>query len=353
MIANSRSTSHESSSSEPTNSHTASSVPSAFNDPPLDPAEIDVEKIFFVLLSLGQALLYLWIVDDRDIKTAVNAVFDALAHHDFDGDIFDQFDALPQGLQYSATIALEFCASCYPIPIYNGFGANVLEEDHYGDPDAHNRVWDCIAGTIRHLASVRGEYFLFHRPLDGLRRGDPSRTSWSQERLSVALPAFRDIQKVWEKYGFPQPKPTEELKGVKIKEWFVPFATYGSPIISGYMAHDLGARCIYPFDLGRCLFAWTVRKRLNLAEGCALVVMEEGARSLVEWLEGLPGMDFTILSGLDLDWGKRPGKYKPQTKKFLKDIGERPDGLTWRAMVVIATPKADRAAESIPRKELR
>ena len=57
----------------------------------------------------------------------------------------------------------------------------------------------------------------------------------------------------------------------------------------------------YQMDTGRFLFAWLLWKHLDLRAGELLRLTENHVMTLAEWLEGLDGMTFKVLTDEELD----------------------------------------------------
>jgi hypothetical protein len=72
-------------------------------------------------------------------------------------------------------------------------------------------------------------------------------------------------------------------------------------------------------DPGRLLYGITIGGHLNLQHGEAMEVCGVSARALVQWLHGLPGMDFDIITYAELDIPK--SKVKRSTLNYFKQRG--------------------------------
>lgn len=89
-----------------------------------------IDEVLLVLSVLGQRLRMLDVVDIRKLPAAeesARGAFSTLRYARF----LDSYDKMPETLHYAVVSALFFCADCYPMHIYRGFGAGVLDRWTY------------------------------------------------------------------------------------------------------------------------------------------------------------------------------------------------------------------------------
>lgn len=79
------------------------------------------DEILLVLSVIGQRLVVLDVINPIELPQALVGCRTACAQADF-GDLLAHFDTLDGILQYTVTAALFFCAACFPMHIYRGFG---------------------------------------------------------------------------------------------------------------------------------------------------------------------------------------------------------------------------------------
>jgi hypothetical protein len=92
--------------------------------------QVAASDIFFVLIVLGQRLITLEVVDFQHVP-AFNSLVE---NHLPDEDFTEVYNKLDRTLKYTAAIGIFFCAECYPMHIYRGFGAAVLNNFRHVRP---------------------------------------------------------------------------------------------------------------------------------------------------------------------------------------------------------------------------
>lgn len=155
------------------------SAPSVGNDAPDDDmankeyiAE-EIDRVFLVLATLGQRLLVLDVVNRDALEEARVSVRQAFKITDpKDDDLGEGFDKLDLMLQYLVTGAAIFCAECYPMHMYRGFGCAVLDNPTWADLQKGGWVFRYMDKTLAYLKSVPHEWQLLKN-----RRGGSGRRS--------------------------------------------------------------------------------------------------------------------------------------------------------------------------------
>lgn len=283
-----------------------------------------IDEVFLVLALLGEALLPLQIFDNAHYPTALDDVQTSIVGggHEI---IHMAFGELGAELQYVVTAGLAFCATFAPMPVYRGFGAAVLGDWQWGNPNPDGTVMKKVAtktGTylgllkdrgdpqpnrtvlaafdkIVHLLQVKQLLFLHHKPIiSGFAEQQPRYVSRKEKDVKDHVELLEDWTKRIERLGHPGPG------SIRVTSWAIPYATWNS----SYSCKMFQSRGCWEtimtnqMDPGRMLHAFVCRNNINLADGQVLILPPGSpAESLACWLEGLPGMSHHTLKWQDLN----------------------------------------------------
>lgn len=261
-----------------------------------------IDEIILVLSALGQRLVVLEVINLAELPQALVACRTACAQADT-GDLLAHFDTLDGTLQYAVTSALFFCAACFPMHIYRGFGTGVLDNFLWGCPIPEFGVGQ-VAGfksvdrTIAFLKSTPREVQLLTRLPAGLNRILPTYRKTEQNERRRLKNAYREFVREIETKGHPQPRDGS----FRVVSWHFPFATWNSPYTFKNAGHSFDECLRWQMDAGRLLHAWTIGGHLDLMHGELMWLPGGVAESLARWLLGLPGMKFKLVPSSAFDY---------------------------------------------------
>lgn len=310
---------------------------------PYDPTD-DIDQLFRVLAILGQRLFALDAVNTTALPQSMILVRQSLVMTNLA--LSKEYGTLGEVMQLTIAGAMEFCAACYPMHIYRGFGCGVLDDIAWGNPVLLNETNPkLIKATNFHILRDMDRALAY---LKSLPHEIPALRK-SPGKLSSTIPQYaklyeksdrkklqktlEEIAKVFEKNGYPQPK----YGNIEITTWSVPFATWGSTFMYEDQAHSYENIVRWQIDPGRILYSWVVGDKLNLRAGQALEVgTQEHLGALAEWLEGHHGIYIRVLLDTELDQGKT--KYSRSTRKVLKEMTGSEIGITGEPTVVVRDP---------------
>lgn len=94
------------------------------------------DKIFFVLAVLGQRLFHLEVVALEHIPQALSMIKPLWPSARW-REAFE--NRLDDTLKYAVVAALTFCAECWPMHIYRGFGGAFLNDFAYAEPQGTSK----------------------------------------------------------------------------------------------------------------------------------------------------------------------------------------------------------------------
>lgn len=264
--------------------------------------------ILLVLATLGQRLMALDVIEHSVRSEAVQAVRDAFgtggAQED---DMGTTFDGAGEVVQFAVTCAMVFCAECWPMHMWRGFGCGVLNQMKWANPKDSSVRCQETGNSIAWLKSIPHPWKLLKKSPAKIGRRKPiieMDRSWSGKRVARNTKSLMsDVVGEYEKGGFPQPR--HPYNHIRISGWYFPFAGWNRDS----MYEDLGYSVDKLLtsgqaDPGRILYTWTVGKRAELRNGEAIALFVGGSEhigALAEWLEGLNGMNFKVFQDSDMD----------------------------------------------------
>jgi hypothetical protein len=236
------------------------------------------------------------------------------------GDLLEHFDTLDGTLQYAVTAALFFCAACWPMHIYRGFGTGVLGNFLWGCPHPQYNVGQTAGFTsvdrlIAFLKSMPREVQLLTRLPHGLNRFTPSYEKNDRLERKRLMNAYRQFVREIETRGHPQPKDGS----FRIVSWHIPFATWNSPFTFKNSGHYWEDFLRWQMDPGRLLHAWTIGGHLDLNYGEMMWLPPGVSECLARWLVGLSGTTFKLVPSSALDYGFL--KLSPEIRRIMLEDG--------------------------------
>lgn len=299
-----------------------------------------VDEILLVLSTLGQRLVVLEVINLSELPQALVACRTACAQADT-GDLLAHFDTLDATLQYAVTSALFFCAACFPMHIYRGFGTGVLDERLWGCPIPQFAIGQ-VAGfksvdrTIAFLKSTPREVQLLKRLPAGLNRIVPTYEKTEKNERRRLMIAYKEFFKEIETKGHPQPRDGS----FTVVSWHFPFATWNSPYTFKNAGHSFGDCLRWQMDAGRLLYAWTIGGHLDLMHGELMWLPTGVAEKLAQWLLGLPGMKFKLVLSSAFDYSNL--SLKPAVRRIMLEEG-------FQSVKAVRDPMADLWNSVVPR----
>lgn len=299
-----------------------------------------IDEILLVLSALGQRLVVLEVINLAELPQALVACRTACAQADT-GDLLAHFDTLDGTLQYAVTSALFFCAACFPMHIYRGFGTGVLDNFLWGCPIPQFTTGQ-VAGfksvdrTIAFLKSTPREVQLLTRLPAGLNRIVPTYEKTERNERRRLMNAYKEFVRELETKGHPQPRDGS----FRVVSWHFPFATWNSPYTFKNAGHSFDDCLRWQMDAGRLLHAWTIGGHLDLMHGELMWLPTGVAESLARWLLGLPGMKFKLVPSSAFDYSNL--RLRPAVRRIMFEEG-------FETMKAVRDPQADLCNPLIPR----
>lgn len=299
-----------------------------------------IDEILLVLSALGQRLVVLEVINLAELPQALVACRTACAQADT-GDLLAHFDTLDGTLQYAVTSALFFCAACFPMHIYRGFGTGVLDNFLWGCPIpefATGQVagFKSVDRTIAFLKSTPREVQLLTRLPTGLNRIVPNYGKTEKNERRRLTNAHKEFVREIEAKGHPQPRDGS----FRVVSWHFPFATWNSPYTFKNAGHSFDNCLRWQMDAGRLLHAWTIGGHLDLMHGELMWLPAGVAESLARWLLGLPGMKFKLVPASAFDYSNL--RLTPAVRRIMFEEG-------FESMRAVRDPQADLGNPLIPR----
>lgn len=290
---------------------------SAVNSQVVIAAQLD--EALLVLSVLGQRLVLLGVVNLHELPQALEACRTACGQVD-SGNLLGHFDTLDGTLQYTVTAAFFFCAACFPMHIYRGFGTGVLNNFLWGCPHPHyasgqTAGFKFVDRTIAFLKSMPREVQLIIRIPAGLSRIVPSYEKNEKTERRRLMSAYKEFIKEIETKGHPQPRD----RSFRVVSWHIPFATWNSPFTFKNSGHYWEDVLRWQLDAGRLLHAWIIGGHLDLMHGEIMWLPSGVAESLARWLEGLPGTTFKLVPSSAFDYSNL--RLSPATRRVMLEEG--------------------------------
>lgn len=299
-----------------------------------------IDEILLVLSTLGQRLVVLEVINLAELPQALMACRTACAQADT-GDLLAHFDTLDGTLQYAVTSALFFCAACFPMHIYRGFGTGVLDNFLWGCPipefaTGQGAGFKSVDRTIAFLKSTPREVQLLTRLPNGLSRIVPNYGKTEKNERRRLTNAHKEFVREIEAKGHPQPRDGS----FRVVSWHFPFATWNSPYTFKNAGHSFDNCLRWQMDAGRLLHAWTIGPHLDLMHGELMWLPAGVAESLARWLLGLPGMKFKLVPSSAFDYSNL--RLTPAVRRIMFEEG-------FESMKAVRDPQADLCKPLIPR----
>jgi hypothetical protein len=263
-----------------------------------------LRDILMVLNVLGERLFHLGLVESTRLPFAREQVVKAFRIRD---DAFRVMfeEKLEQSSQDAVTAAMFLCAECWPMHIYHGFGACVLNEWLWGHPtQPNNAEITSMDQCISLLKAGLGQEVLKRYPA-GLSRMTPRLKKKLKDHLLLSDEKFSVLQgkaDLCKKKGPPQPKN----KSFKVTEMIWPWSTYSSEFsLQNKFTSDmtqLAQLVEWQQDPGRMIYAFTIGGFLDLQPGQLLDPLDdEITMSILWWLLGLNSTSFKLIWQAELD----------------------------------------------------
>ena len=299
----------------------------------ISPKLSQIDEILLVQSILGENLIALGTINLNCLPAANAAVLQAFESCNEDN-IPQQFNALDPELQFIICTGLFFCAACWPMHIYRGFGAGSLSDWTWGSPDMKyleslakvglfqkkkvvQANFDILAAFDRAIAFLQNSLTsipLLIRQPGGLHRSRPLFTNTDKKEAKKDLAVLQGFTKEIEKRGHPSPRDGS----LKVSKWTIPFATYQSPFNCLNQGHSWDNVVNNQMDPGRIFHAFVCGGHLNLEDGELLVLpLASPAEQIARWLEGFTGMTFKIIEWKDLDIEAFEKSIGKSTRKLL------------------------------------
>ncbi len=297
---------------------------------PLTPDELEARSnafrhdILVVMGVLGEKLLTLGAVNDQWLPFAREEVLRCLR---IKGEPFRAIfeEDMEDAMQYAVTAGMFLCAGCWPLPIYRGFGACVLNEWLWASPDPAyprdndpetTKFDDCVAL----LKTVpQGRDVLTRYPL-GLNQ--MTATCNKDEKYPELAFYLEHRNKEVKKRGMPQPWDGSFFFTDIIWPWSTYDSNFALQNRFSYSFSEISNMLRWQQDAGRMIYAFTIGGFLDLQPGQMIEPTSDIASSILWWLFGFSGTTFKLIRQCDLNithW-KMKAKYQRQWDLGLMNI---------------------------------
>lgn len=317
------------------------------------------DQIFDVLTDLGVMLFRLEVVDRARAKAAWKEVDNVISKKDTSLGL--AFEAAKKQKRYGLShcgskertiqliAGLAFCAACFPMHIYWGYGCGTLNDPNWTAYMDDKGAFDGMDKRIIALktSGLPGKVLL-KQPV-GVDKETPRFESrnledFTEEHKSL-LQMARDSL---DRDGFGQPKDPHigPIREWKVPEawwsWFMDDALYnnGNRYSLGYLVNQ--------YDPGRLLFAWVNWNRADLAPGEAMYLSQPHVKALAKWLEGLANIKFKLLRDDELYWSHITYP-EPLRQRYIKKTGNE-YAIKGEICCAVRDPKFYPAGMSVPSK---
>ena len=308
------------------------------------------KDLLYVIATIGQWMVHLDVIHLHTLPVAREATRTAFTAGDpEDDDLGEVFDAMDIAVQYAVTCGMVFCAECWPMRIYNGFGCGVFDHLTWGDPDKPNFYMIELDASIAALKSQPHTWQLLKKTPDGISKEDPDTSAQKGSEVKKHTTWVKAMFKDWEKNGFPQPLPPYDH--LRVGFWRAPFATWNGATMYGNINHDVEPLFKWQQDPGRYLWAWTAGKHSRLAPGEALLLPGESIPALALWFQGLNGITFRVLLDNQMDHSK--SKITKDHKKYNMKMTGNEHGLKGDPFIIMYDPTLDSAAQNPPQQSFQ
>src|SRR3569833_1442954 len=294
----------------------------AANAVPTDPAEREAQAaafrrdIFVGMGVLGEKLLTLGAVNEAWLPFAREEALKSLR---IKGEPFRAIfeDDMEEAMQYAVTASMFLCASCWPMPVYRGFGACVMNEWRWATADpAYTRPNHAETAQFDDCIALLKTATQGHDVLKGYPRGLTQMSpSYVKQDGYMEAPWYLDPRNGQiKKRGMPQPWD----RSFSVTEILWPWATHDSQFALqnrfSYSFGDIGSYLKWQQDPGRMIYGFTVGGFLDLQPGQLVEPTSEIATSILWWLFGLNGTTFRLVyqGALDISSWKMKSKYQKQ-----------------------------------------
>lgn len=302
------------------------------------------EDLLYVMATIGQWLFSLEVVNLAALPAARGAVRQAFTAGDpEDDDLGYTYDNMNELVQNAVASAMVFCAECWPMHIWKGFGCGVFNELRWADPNNSNIYCLELDNSITALKSQPHQWQLLKKSPSAISKADPETQARDKSAAKKLSSLLKDVVQSFEKEGFPQPVAPYEY--IRISYWWIPFATWNGNSMYENEAHRYEAAAMYQMDPGRFLWAWTAGKQARLSPGEAALLLEEHIGALARWLEGLKGIPFRVLLDNQVNYGKI--KFGRSTRNLLKKNYGNELGICGLPFVIVHDPKLE-APQALP-----
>jgi hypothetical protein len=293
------------------------------------------QDLLYVLATMGQWLFHLDVVNYAALPPARIAVRQAFAAGDpHDDDLGIPYESMDELVQNAVASAMVFCAECWPMHIWKGFGCGVFNELSWADPNRSNVVCLELDNSISALKSQPHQWVLLKKSPSRISKTDPQTQPHSKSDVKKAASLMKSVIEQFEKHGFPQ--PMHPLNYIKITQWWIPFATWNGNSMYESEMHNVDAVMMYQQDPGRFFWAWTAGKKTHLDPGEALLIQQDHVGYLAQWFEGLNGIPFRVILDNQVDYGNMP--YPRKVRDLLKKHYGNEYGITGGAFAIVSDP---------------
>ncbi|KAH8664668.1 hypothetical protein BX600DRAFT_512674 [Xylariales sp. PMI_506] len=283
--------------------------------------------VFLVMGTLGRSLQPLGITNYGALPAAREAVRSAMqARAGKFRAVFD--DEMEEPLQYAVVLGMVFCAACWPMPVYRGFGAGVMSETHWGAVDysvewgkwAQNpheptlASFDLCISQLKTAVSSIGLLKSYPRELSEMNETYGSKFGYliHGKDKKKAESWLKDMFAEGRKRGPPQPKDgsftvTEVVIIHTQSGWRKVWKNVWDA--DKDTVHDVARYYSCP---GKRFYAYLVDQQLELPPGRMLLSIDKVDYYIIKWLAGCDGTALRLVGDDELD-DKHP-KFKKKNR---------------------------------------
>ncbi|KXJ87578.1 hypothetical protein Micbo1qcDRAFT_179056 [Microdochium bolleyi] len=272
--------------------------------------------VFLVMGTLGRSLQPLEITNYGALPAAREAVRGAMQARasEFRG-VFD--DEMEEPLQYAVVLAMVFCAACWPMPVYRGFGAGVMNQKEWGARDysvewgkwAQNpheptlAAFDLCLSQLKTAVPTLGLLKTYPRELGGMSEIHGSKYGYMihGKDKKKAESWLKDIFSESRKRGLPEPKDgsfttTEVVIVHTLSAWMHMWENVWDA--DKETVHDVARYHTCP---GKRFYAYLVGEQMELPPGRMLLPIDKIDYYIVKWLAGCDVTAIRLLGDDELD----------------------------------------------------
>ena len=279
-----------------------------------DGSHSSASDLISVVATIGQQLFLLQAVNIELLPVAASAMSAAFQEAgDGSNALAKIYGEADENGQNAIASGIVFCAECWPLRIWNGFGSGLFGDAKWGNTD---HLSEDMAELDKLIIVVRRQvhqFQLFAKPFVGIREL-PQILGSKDAAKDMKMELFwTTMIGKFEENGFPRLiPPFDQLRIESLAN--APAAWKNVPDMHGTQQQSAEIFMLNTLDPGRFLWYWTAGKPDHLKPGTAWIIMDTRIEKFSQWLEGLHGIDLLVVKDYQLDFSNT------KISKDIKDI---------------------------------